>query len=62
MASGLTQKGEKISLSSVFEAVGAYEAIGPPLTKMVGTFTLKAPISIPGVILSQFGMQIKASS
>ncbi|MFY4725414.1 dihydroxy-acid dehydratase [Campylobacter jejuni] len=26
MASGLTKKGEKISLSSVFEAVGAYEA------------------------------------
>ena len=36
--------------------------IGPPLTKMVGTFTLKAPISIPGTILSQFGMQIRASS
>lgn len=26
MASGVTKKGEKISLSSVFEAVGAYEA------------------------------------
>ncbi|TEY06215.1 dihydroxy-acid dehydratase, partial [Campylobacter sp. US18a] len=26
MRSGVTKKGEKISLSSVFEAVGAYEA------------------------------------
>ncbi len=38
------------------------ERIGPPLTKIVGTLTLKAPISIPGVILSQFGIQIKASN
>ena len=36
--------------------------IGPPLTKIVGTLTRKAPIIIPGVILSQFGMHIIASS
>ena len=35
--------------------------IGPPLTKIVGTFTRNAPISIPGTILSQFGIQIIAS-
>jgi len=33
----------------------------PPLTTMVGIFTLRAPISIPGTILSQFGTQITAS-
>ena len=28
---------------------------------IVGTFTLKAPINIPGTILSQFGIHTKAS-
>ncbi len=36
--------------------------IGPPLTKTVGTLTRNAPIIIPGTILSQFGIQIIASS
>ena len=36
--------------------------IGPPDTKIVGTFTLNAPIIIPGTILSQFGIQIIASN
>ena len=33
-------------------------AIGPPLMKMVGTFSRTDAISMPGTILSQFGMQI----
>ena len=37
-------------------------AIGPPETKMVGMFSRMAAISIPGVILSQLGMQIMASN
>ncbi len=36
-------------------------AIAPPLTKMVGILTRIAPSSIPGTILSQFGMQTIAS-
>ena len=35
--------------------------IGPPEMKIVGMLTRAAPISIPGVILSQFGIQIIAS-
>ena len=37
-------------------------SIGPPDTKTVGMFSLMAAISIPGVILSQFEMQIIASA
>ena len=37
-------------------------SIGPPDTKMVGTFSRMAAISIPGVILSQFEMQTSASA
>jgi hypothetical protein len=37
-------------------------SIGPPETKMAGTFSRRAAISIPGVILSQFEMQTKASA
>ena len=36
--------------------------IGPPETNTVGTSTRSAPITIPGTILSQFGMQTSASS
>ena len=36
-------------------------SIGPPETKIVGTLARAAPISMPGTILSQFGMQISAS-
>ena len=31
-------------------------SIGPPETKIVGTLARAAPMSIPGVILSQLGM------
>lgn len=37
-------------------------SIGPPDTKMVGIFSLMAAISIPGVILSQLLIQIRASA
>ena len=37
-------------------------AMGPPEMKIVGMFTRMAAISMPGVILSQLGMQIIASS
>src|SRR5690606_27259214 len=37
-------------------------AMGPPLMKMVGMLTRKAPMSMPGVILSQLGMQIMPSN
>ena len=37
-------------------------AIGPPDTNTVGTSTRKAPMIIPGTILSQLGMAIIASS
>ena len=37
-------------------------SIGPPETKMVGTFSRIAAISIPGVILSQFEMHTIASA
>ena len=36
-------------------------SIGPPETKIVGTLARAAPMSMPGTILSQFGMQISAS-
>ena len=36
-------------------------AIGPPLTKTVGMFTRIDAISMPGTILSQFGMQTMPS-
>ena len=35
--------------------------IGPPETNTVGTSTRSAPITMPGTILSQFGMQRSAS-
>jgi len=37
-------------------------AIGPPLTKMVGIFRRMVAINMPGVILSQLGMQIMPSN
>ena len=37
-------------------------SIGPPETKMVGTFRRIVAINIPGVILSQFERQTKASA
>jgi hypothetical protein len=36
-------------------------SIGPPETKIAGIFTRITPISIPGMILSQFGMQTTPS-
>ena len=36
-------------------------AIGPPEAKIVGMFTRRAPMSMPGTILSQFGTQMSAS-
>ena len=36
-------------------------AMGPPEQKMVGMLHRKAPITIPGTILSQLGMQMQAS-
>ena len=36
--------------------------IGPPETKTTGTSVRSAPISIPGTILSQLGMQTRPSS
>jgi len=36
-------------------------SIGPPETNTVGTLARAAPISMPGTILSQFGMQMTAS-
>ena len=37
-------------------------SIGPPETNTVGMFSRSAAISMPGVILSQFEMQISASA
>src|SRR5699024_10701565 len=37
-------------------------SIGPPDTKIVGIFKRNAAINIPGVILSQLEIQIKASA
>ena len=37
-------------------------SIGPPETKTVGMFSRSAAISMPGVILSQFEMQTRASA
>ena len=36
-------------------------SIGPPVTKMVGTFTRRAPMTMPGVILSQLDTHTRAS-
>ncbi|MNG00152.1 hypothetical protein D3C84_830780 [compost metagenome] len=36
--------------------------IGPPLTNIVGMLTRRAPMIIPGVILSQLGIQIMPSN
>ncbi len=41
---------------------GAPASIGPPDTKTVGMFSRMVAISMPGVILSQFEMQIIASA
>ncbi len=41
---------------------GAPASIGPPDTNTVGIFSRMAAISMPGVILSQFEMQIMASA
>ena len=38
------------------------DSMGPPLTNIVGMLRRIAAIIIPGVILSQFEMQIKASA
>ena len=47
--------------SIVFPLDGSTPAfIGPPDTNTVGMFTRAAAISMPGTILSQFGMQIIA--
>ena len=35
--------------------------MGPPVMKIVGTFTRTAPMIMPGVILSQLEMQMRAS-
>ena len=37
-------------------------SIGPPETRTKGIFNLRPAISIPGVILSQFEMHIRAST
>ena len=37
-------------------------SIGPPETNTVGMFSRSAAISMPGVILSQFEMQTRASA
>ena len=49
-----------IRLTTLPEAVRP-ASIGPPETKIVGTFTRIAPMNMPGTILSQLGMQIIAS-
>ncbi len=52
----------KTVMRSLEEPSGLVPAsIGPPVTKMVGTFTRRAPMIMPGVILSQLGMQMSAS-
>lgn len=38
------------------------DSMGPPETKTVGMLRRRAAISMPGVILSQFEMQIRASA
>jgi hypothetical protein len=35
--------------------------MGPPLTKIAGTFARSAPMTMPGTILSQLGMQTRPS-
>ena len=47
--------------STVFPDSVRPASIGPPETKIVGTFTRMAPMNMPGTILSQLGMQIIAS-
>jgi hypothetical protein len=55
--SDFTAAGRKWAGSSPSAAWAMPAAIGPPLTNTVGMFTRIAPISIPGTILSQLGMQ-----
>ena len=43
-------------------SVAVPPSIGPPETNTVGMFRRSAAFSIPGVILSQFEMQIRASA
>ncbi len=38
------------------------DSMGPPETKTVGMFSRSAALSMPGVILSQLEMQIRASA
>ena len=48
--------------SSGFPAASCPASIGPPEAKMVGMLQRTAAISMPGTILSQFGMQIMPSN
>ena len=62
MRSLFLSAGRRCSGSSLAESVCAMPAaIGPPETKTVGMFTRRAPMSMPGTILSQFGMQTMPS-
>ncbi len=47
--------------STVLPSAVRPASIGPPLTNSVGMLQRIAPISMPGTILSQLGMQIMAS-
>ncbi len=58
MRSDFTEAGRRCSGSSLAGSVCAIPAaIGPPETKTVGMFTRMAAMSMPGMILSQLGMQ-----
>ena len=50
-----------VIMSTALPSFDLPAAIGPPDTKIVGIFSLTAAINIPGMILSQFGMHIRAS-
>ena len=47
--------------NTVFKSLWLMESIGPPDTKIHGRFRRIAAINIPGTILSQFGMNTRAS-
>ena len=47
--------------NTVFKSLWLMESIGPPDTKIHGRFRRRAAINIPGTILSQFGINTRAS-
>src|SRR6202453_2257968 len=61
-AASETEASAEAIIGSIRSSLPLPASIGPPDTKTTGMFSRMAAISMPGVILSQFEMQIIASA